>query len=130
MEEKARNAVGSVDGALTSALTFALYGCSLHVGSAAAFGRLTWASALSVLLAAGLFAGYLSLWHDHPHRHAALGGTKLDGAHAHTTQQLRSLGDDGAHAHVHFAAAQICGGEVDPHSHGHDHDHGHGHFSA
>ncbi len=69
VEERNRNAVGAVDGALTSLFTFALYAACLHVNSVAAFGRVTWASAGAVSFAAVLFALYLSLWHEHSHTH-------------------------------------------------------------
>ena len=122
VEEKDRNAVGAVDNALTSIATFGVYACSLHVSSASAWSSLTWASAMSVCFALGVFGVYLLFWresshahshHDHPHNNS-----NKTVHHQHTSQQQRALSPDGTHAHVHFVGPELC----DSH-HAHDHDH-------
>lgn len=148
VEEKARNAVGAVDQALTSVAEFAVYACALHVTSASAMAGLTWASAASVAAALGVFAAYLLLWretahgHDGSHTHDAASGDSIEAsfsvlgahvgpgaAHRHTTQQRRALKADGTHAHVHYVGPNVCGrssgggSSAEGHDHAHDHNH-------
>ena len=127
VEEKDRNAVGAVDNALTSIATFGVYACSLHVSSASAWSSLTWASAVSVCFALGVFGVYLLFWresshahsHDHNdhHHNGDTASTLKSVHHQHTSQQARALSPDGTHAHVYYVGPSLCD------SHAHDHDH-------
>lgn len=115
-----RNAVGAVDGAMTSAGTLVMYTAGLLLNRSEEFGSLVAASAVFVSGGASVYFFWTLCFHAHAHNHSCAGehghshshadahghghGEAEDHGHAHTQQQLESLREspDGTHLHIHY----------------------------
>ena len=109
VDERYRNAAGSVEGALCSSAEMGMYLLSLLLPDPALFGWQVGVSAAAVTGAGVLFGGFVGCYLMHGHHHGERGGGECcdhgachDHDHPHTFQQEQSLKDHhGYHVHLH-----------------------------
>ncbi|KAL3792127.1 hypothetical protein HJC23_013401 [Cyclotella cryptica] len=110
VDERYRNAVGSVEGALCSLCEMGMYVLSILLPKPSQFGWQVGVSATAVSFGGVCFAAFLCLYHMHLHHHHE---DDDDGHshhhnlrchhhnHKHTLQQERELNEFGYHVHLH-----------------------------
>jgi hypothetical protein len=110
VDERFRNAVGSVEGALCSLAEMGMYLMSMVLSNPSDFGWQVGVSATAVSFGGVCFGLFLYMYHmhrHHHHSHQAEGCAKGECAHdhdhdhAHTWQQDRDLKEYGYHIHLH-----------------------------
>lgn len=110
VDERFRNAVGSVEGALCSLAEMGMYLMSMVLSNPSDFGWQVGVSATAVSFGGVCFGSFLYMYHmhrHHHHSHQAEGCAKGEYAHdhdhdhAHTWQQDRDLKENGYHIHLH-----------------------------
>jgi hypothetical protein len=110
VDERYRNAVGSVEGALCSLCEMAMYMLTILLPNPSQFGWQVGVSAAAVSFGGVCFATFLCLYHMHLHHHHkgdddghshhhSLGLHRHH--HKHTLQQERELKEFGYHVHLH-----------------------------
>jgi hypothetical protein len=110
VDERFRNAVGSVEGALCSIAEMGMYLMSMVLSDPSDFGWQVGVSATAVSFGGVCFGAFLCMYHMHRHHHhnhdaecraEGEGAHNHDHAHAHTWQQDRDLEEYGYHIHLH-----------------------------
>ncbi|KAL7486101.1 hypothetical protein ACHAW6_011703 [Cyclotella cf. meneghiniana] len=110
VDERYRNAVGSVEGALCSLCEMAMYVLTILIPNPSQFGWQVGVSATAVSFGGVCFATFLCLYHMHLHHHRKGDDDghshhhSLDlhrHHHKHTLQQERDLNEFGYHIHLH-----------------------------
>ena len=123
VDERYRNAVGSVEGALCSLAEMGMYVLTLALPNPAQFGWQVGVSATAVTTGGICFCSFLSLYHMHPHHHHhhdadLVGGEMVEGHHSHehhhhhhnhkhTSQQEQDLKEFGYHIHLHRSSPSL-----------------------
>ena len=126
VDERYRNAVGSVEGALCSLAEMGMYVLTLALPNPAQFGWQVGVSATAVTTGGICFCSFLSLYHMHPHHHHhhhhddadLVGGEMVEGHshehhhhhhhnHKHTSQQEQDLKEFGYHIHLHRSSPSL-----------------------
>ena len=108
VDERFRNAVGSVEGALCSVAEMGMYLMSMVLSDPSDFGWQVGVSATAVSFGGVCFGTFLCMYHMHRHHHhnhdaecRAEGEGAHNHDHAHTWQQDRDLEEYGYHIHLH-----------------------------
>ena len=110
VDERHRNAVGSVEGALCSLVEMGMYLLTIALPNPSQFGWLVGVSTTAVSFSGACFTAFLCLYHMHGHYHVS--DDESDGSchrhhshshdHSHTFQQERDLEKyNGYHIHLH-----------------------------
>jgi len=119
VDERYRNAVGSVEGALCSLAEMGMYVLSIALPDPADFGWQVCVSAAAVAAGGVCFGSFLCLYHMHPHHHHddVHDDEGVDDHHdhshqhrhnhAHTRQQERDLKEFGYHVHLHRSSPSL-----------------------
>ena len=110
VDERYRNAVGSVEGALCSLCEMGMYVLSIALPNPSQFGWQVGVSATAVSFGGVCFSAFLCLYHMHQHTHhhheedddnGHSHGHHHHHEHKHTLQQERDLKEFGYHIHLH-----------------------------
>lgn len=108
VDERYRNAVGSVEGALCSLCEMGMYVLSIALPEPSQFGWQVGVSASAVSFGGVCFGLFLCLYHMHLHHHHEDDHNGHDHSHGHhhhhhrhTLQQERDLNEYGYHIHLH-----------------------------
>jgi hypothetical protein len=111
VDERFRNAIGSVEGALCSVCEMGMYVLSIALPNPSQFGWQIGVSAAAVSSGGLCFGMFLGLYHMHLHHHQEDADCVCDGNdhshghhhhhHTHTIQQERDLKQNGYHIHLH-----------------------------
>lgn len=109
VDERYRNAVGSVEGALCSLAEIGIYILSIALPSPEQFGWQVGISASAVSIGGASFGLFLCLFHmhEHSHHHDDNNDGHNHSDHVHTLQQERDL-KDGYHVHLHRHQHHKC----------------------
>ncbi|KAL7444612.1 hypothetical protein ACHAXM_009530 [Skeletonema potamos] len=108
VDERYRNAVGSVEGALCSLCEMGMYVLSIALPNPSQFGWQVGVSASAVSFGGVCFGMFLCLYHMHLHQHGEDDHHAHNHSHGHhhhhhrhTLQQERDLKEFGYHIHLH-----------------------------
>ncbi|KAL3811613.1 hypothetical protein ACHAXA_006685 [Cyclostephanos tholiformis] len=108
VDERFRNAVGSVEGALCSLAEMGMYAMSIVLSDPSDFRWQVGVSATAVSFGGTCFGSFLCMYHMHRHHHHDRrvgsfdsGECAHDHDHMHTMQQDRELEKYGYHVHLH-----------------------------
>lgn len=111
VDERYRNAVGSVEGALCSIAEMGIYVMSIFMSDPTDFGWQVLVSIIAVSFGGLCFTTFLCMYHLHRHHHEGVddfehhhdhqGECAHHHSHTHTWQQEQDLKEYGYHTHLH-----------------------------